>query len=293
VEIHNELVEKHEHPIKIAAWAHHAFTTIHPFQDGNGRVGRLLASLILIKHNLFPFTVLRDEARTKYINALELADKDEPQNLVTYFSEGQRKAIERALNLRDVSESSLTAVTEILQTKLNAWQIEQKVAINRQLDSNRIAIFNYCLKYFEDFKTDLKVKLNGNTLMTIYQNAFFADGKKHYYRHQIIQYARTHDYFFNINLPKAWVSFQIKLKGKGTYKLVATLHHFGYDDSTILIGGFIEYKNEESKDYFSLPLELEPYPVSILKGLEGREKNIKTHLEQMMTVLLGQIASEL
>ena len=32
-----------------AAWLHHRFTQIHPFQDGNGRVARALASLVLVQ----------------------------------------------------------------------------------------------------------------------------------------------------------------------------------------------------------------------------------------------------
>jgi len=76
-------------------WFHHAFTTIDPFQDGNGRIARLLASLILIKHGLFPFTVLRGEAKVKYIDALEKADAHEFQPLIDYFAEVQKKHIEK------------------------------------------------------------------------------------------------------------------------------------------------------------------------------------------------------
>jgi Fic family protein len=36
-----------------AAWLHHRFTQIHPFQDGNGRVARAIASLVLVKDGLF------------------------------------------------------------------------------------------------------------------------------------------------------------------------------------------------------------------------------------------------
>src|ERR1035438_8252864 len=89
------------HPIIKAAWAHHAFTNIHPFQDGNGRIARLLASLILIKHDLFPFTVIRTEKK-KYIDALESADNGEPQALVDFFCEMQKRNIEEALNTQSI-----------------------------------------------------------------------------------------------------------------------------------------------------------------------------------------------
>jgi Fic family protein len=81
VGFYNKAEKDEIHPLICVPWFHHAFTAIHPFQDGNGRVARLLASLILIKHGLFPFTVLREEAKVKYIDALEKADQDEPQPL--------------------------------------------------------------------------------------------------------------------------------------------------------------------------------------------------------------------
>src|SRR5690606_5454992 len=37
-----------------AAWLHHRFTQIHPFQDGNGRVARALASFEFIRAGLLP-----------------------------------------------------------------------------------------------------------------------------------------------------------------------------------------------------------------------------------------------
>ena len=44
-----------------AAWLHHRFTQIHPFQDGNGRVARTIASLMLVKDGLFPLVVSQKE----------------------------------------------------------------------------------------------------------------------------------------------------------------------------------------------------------------------------------------
>ena len=45
----------------IAAWLHHRFTLLHPFQDGNGRVGRALLNYYFVKHGLFPVVIDRDE----------------------------------------------------------------------------------------------------------------------------------------------------------------------------------------------------------------------------------------
>lgn len=47
-------------PILLAAWLHHRFTQIHPYQDGNGRVARVLANLVLVKQQLFPVVITRD-----------------------------------------------------------------------------------------------------------------------------------------------------------------------------------------------------------------------------------------
>ncbi len=57
-------------PIVLASVVHNQFENIHPFQDGNGRVGRLLLNNILIKHNLPPVNIeLRN--RKEYYNSLQ------------------------------------------------------------------------------------------------------------------------------------------------------------------------------------------------------------------------------
>ena len=56
-------------PFVLAAVVHDQFETIHPFQDGNGRVGRLLLINILLKHNLPPLNI-ELENREEYYEAL-------------------------------------------------------------------------------------------------------------------------------------------------------------------------------------------------------------------------------
>lgn len=62
------------HPVVLAAVAHLKFVTIHPFRDGNGRVGRLLLNLILIRAG-YPVAVLHVEDRVAYIESLVAAQE--------------------------------------------------------------------------------------------------------------------------------------------------------------------------------------------------------------------------
>lgn len=62
--------------VALLAWAHHQFLWIHPFQDYNGRIGRLLNNVILLNLNLPPIELKVETilGRKKYIAALQKAD---------------------------------------------------------------------------------------------------------------------------------------------------------------------------------------------------------------------------
>lgn len=60
------------HPVERAAMLHGEFVKIHPFVDGNGRTGRLLMNLELVKSG-YPAAVIPVEARPRYYDALDLA----------------------------------------------------------------------------------------------------------------------------------------------------------------------------------------------------------------------------
>jgi Fic family protein len=60
------------HPVEFATEAHLRFVTIHPFRDGNGRVGRLILNLMLLRFG-YPIAVLNVRQRAEYIASLEAA----------------------------------------------------------------------------------------------------------------------------------------------------------------------------------------------------------------------------
>jgi len=55
------------------AHVHNMFERIHPFLDGNGRTGRLLLNLILVRLGYPPAIIFKNE-RTKYLSAMRKAD---------------------------------------------------------------------------------------------------------------------------------------------------------------------------------------------------------------------------
>jgi Fic family protein len=77
VELLNELNEDMAvEPLKAAAYFHLRFEYIHPFADGNGRVGRTLMNyLLMILDN--PPLIIYDEDKAAYYSALEAYDKTE------------------------------------------------------------------------------------------------------------------------------------------------------------------------------------------------------------------------
>ena len=84
-----------EHPIIIAATFHYRFVRIHPFDDGNGRMARLLMNMILIKHG-YTVALIRHENRGEYLRELEQVDKTED---LTEFINYVATCCEYSLNL--------------------------------------------------------------------------------------------------------------------------------------------------------------------------------------------------
>jgi Fic family protein len=95
-------------PFELASLFHYRYIRIHPFEDGNGRIARLLVNYILLRHN-YPMIVVRTDDRNNYLKILHQCD------LLTgkIPTDGAYATFEQTKPLIDY-------ITKILEVKLKA-----------------------------------------------------------------------------------------------------------------------------------------------------------------------------
>lgn len=84
------------HVVEHLAHSHAAFERIHPFRDGNGRVGRLALNLLLVRHG-YPPAIVYKKDRASYLKSLDRADKGDEGPLAELLARAVRDSIHRFL----------------------------------------------------------------------------------------------------------------------------------------------------------------------------------------------------
>ncbi len=82
----------------LSARAHYKPGAIHPFDDGNGRVARLLMNLILMKYGCAP-VVIKQENRENYYKALMKADAGEMDDFIQLLAAEERNSLRLILDI--------------------------------------------------------------------------------------------------------------------------------------------------------------------------------------------------
>jgi Fic family protein len=102
-------------PVLRAALAHVVFEAIHPFSDGNGRVGRLLLNLTLMSEG-FPPALLPLEWRTGYIHGLHLAQTSGNHTpICNLIGRAVERALDRYLESIEASDAIPLPLSEVAE----------------------------------------------------------------------------------------------------------------------------------------------------------------------------------
>lgn len=82
------------HLFRHLAEIHCRLEQIHPFLDGNGRTGRLVVNLMLVRHG-YPPAIIYKKDRPKYLRALRRADRGDPGLLAELLARSVKHSIDR------------------------------------------------------------------------------------------------------------------------------------------------------------------------------------------------------
>ena len=225
------LQEEQSVPLPImAAWLHHRFTLIHPFQDGNGRVARALVNYVFIKNGLFPVVIDREE-KPAYIDALQMADAGDISALARLLADKQVEAIKQALSLTRGEELERPAKVKdlaggILQKLRHRRQREQAEfrGVNQVIQDLCGVASEWLERSLADFKRELQL---GNVEVSTDLDAGGShDNRDHYYRWETVESAKQARRWANFDEETRWL--RALVQGRSTrLRFILSFHHVG------------------------------------------------------------------
>jgi len=209
-----------------AAWLHHRFTQIHPFQDGNGRVARALATMIFLQKDYLPLVIRDVEHRERYLDALADADMGNLSSLVNLFADVETRDLNEAIDfLRSLRGAGIQriAASAAERVKLRQRTSEEEA---RQLTERLLSIAQDRLTEVEG-ELLLQFEHQGIRLQTLVaSNTPDAEG---YWNRQIVELAQKYGYWADLSRFRRWTKLRLRLPdlSEAQANLVVSLHHKG------------------------------------------------------------------
>ncbi|MGH7101606.1 MAG: Fic family protein [Acetobacteraceae bacterium] len=228
---------EHDDPVIVAAWLHHRFTQIHPYQDGNGRLARALTTLVLLRADLLPLVLERD-LRVEYIESLETADSGDLAPLASLFARLERAAIMQALSVDadaaiSYQKSITSAVIESLAQKFSKRR-EVKLAELRGVNTLALALRRRARAILEEAFNSLKGPVSALAPPQIAIHDGGPDrGNAHWYKYEVVRSANDAGKFANFAEDHYFVKGSMRV-GEDRLVFVISFHHVGRELSGIM-----------------------------------------------------------
>ncbi|MDB5159582.1 MAG: Fic family protein, partial [Mucilaginibacter sp.] len=149
--------DKSIHSIVIAALFHHKFVAIHPFDDGNGRLSRILMNLIVMQ-NGYPPVVIKMDDRQNYYALLRRGDAGDEWPFVEYITERLKSSLKiylKATKGEDIDED------DDIDKKIALFRMElqSKVVPKKKVTKDEInqTLLNIISPFIQKLEAKLKV----------------------------------------------------------------------------------------------------------------------------------------
>jgi len=285
-------------PEVLAAWLHHRFAQIHPFQDGNGRIARTLASLVFLKAGLFPL-VIRDSDRKDYISSLEEADAGDLGNLVSLFARRQRDSILTALGLEQQAQAMRHAEQIISSAILT---LQNRIAAEAEKVSEIYATADMLLKITSTRFSELEKTLNDQfAALDLPKDQHYqaraqvagndAEERRYFYR-QIVEAARRFGYFANLERYRAWA--RLSIRTDKVFEVVLSLHGYGHGETGVMaVSAFtsqrVPREDEEGMDTIDThPSSPDLFQFNYAESADSTEKRFRDWLEGAIAIALAE-----
>ena len=294
VNLHDQYLKEKVAPDVLSAWLHHRFTQIHPFQDGNGRVARGLASLVFIREGWFPLVVHRDQ-HTRYIEACEAADGGDLAPLVNLFAAAQRKAFVNALGIaRDVLRASEHLDHMVAAIGDHFRKRDEDLARNMvKAKDHARTLWESAGSAFADASARLKEAIGGSPHRNAFDDGCAPDDKtdrRRWHRWQIIEAAKELDYFANTAEFAAWRRLGLETEN-GRSEIFLSFHAVGREYRGIVGASLSFYRKPETdeghstiEDRYTVGKEL--FQINYLESLEAVQARFESWLDKHLLLAL-------
>lgn len=272
-----------------AAWLHHRFVLIHPFVDGNGRVARCLATLVLLKANWLPLVITRHD-KPDYLTALRQADSADLKSLISYFGSLQRRSVVQALSLSEEVVKDLTPIRAILgavKEKRNK-RYEDIAALKRKALTIADSLQKIATERLTKLASEIDVTLGNQDFDTKIFDAPRGTPTALWNSYQIRECARALGYYANLDTHRSWAGIQIIVDDLKT-ELVFSFHAVGQTYTGVLACAAMAYQKvpiEMGSVVNDLsPLSREPFTFSYANVPQEVERTFRSWLEDR--IILG------
>ncbi len=284
------------HPVVVAAWLHHRFEQIHPFQDGNGRVGRALAALPLERAQ-YPPIVVDGSRRDAYLLALDEANNGDLAPLARLFAGLALRSVRREL-----ADSTLDHLADIAME--DQWLLgeaadpEQLDLIDQAMEKRTEAqmradrFHDHVWHWLQDacFDIDREFAEAGQQARVWTDRPTFLDRRDRWWRRDIIRTAKAAEHYACFK-PNTWWSLLGMSVNGVDLRFVTSIHHVASAYTGVMAitsFGRIRIRGQEfsGRDGIFVETSWEPFMFCHTDDAEDRFEELCDWLDQSLAMAL-------